>query len=54
MSQFWQGLGETTVKFLKSFFLMNTKSMISLEVEVNSLFNVLSILFEVELYVKNC
>ena len=54
MSQFWQGLGEITVKYLKSFFLMTTKTMNILEVVIDQLFNVLSELFEGELYVKNC
>ena len=35
MSQFWQGLGEITVKYLKSFFLMTTKTMNILEVVID-------------------
>ena len=35
MSQFWQGLGEITVKYLKSFFLMTTKTMNIIEVVID-------------------
>jgi len=35
MSHFWQGLGEISVKSLKSFFLMTTKTMNSLEVVID-------------------